>query len=80
MEVRLRIEEPVRWYHHLPYVQLVVKEGATVGTLVEMLGVELAEGVEFFVNGRRASLDARLSNGDSIVVRQRGEADGAVSD
>lgn len=80
MEVRLRIEEPVRWYHHLPYVQCVVDEGTTVGALLELLGVELAEDVEFFVNGRQVTRDARLRDGDSIVIRQRREPDGAVSD
>lgn len=79
MEVRLKVEGAVHWYHHLPDFRFVVDEVTTVSTLLALLGVEPADGM-VYINGRVAAPQTLLCSGDDVVIRRRGEDRGPVSD
>ncbi|HEY3363628.1 MAG TPA: hypothetical protein VGK74_01075 [Symbiobacteriaceae bacterium] len=70
LDVRIRVEGELFWYHHLPSVEMVVQEGTRLGALLFLLGIQQDDGV-VEVNGRCADIEAILAQGDDIVVRPK---------
>ena len=79
MEVRLKVEDTVHWYHHLPNFRFVVDEGTTVSMLLALLGVEPTDGI-VYINGRVVDPQTLVCSGDNVIIRRRGEDHGPVSD
>lgn len=68
MDVRIRFEGGLNWYHHLSEFRMLVPEGTRLGTLLFQLGVEPGE-CKVTVNGSEADTERLVANGDDIVIR-----------
>lgn len=67
----MRIVGEVQWYHHLAETQMVVEPGTELGTLLDLLGVDL-NGTLVVINGQEATPGIPLSDGDEIVILEKG--------
>lgn len=68
MEVRMRVDAEVFWYHHLTETQVMVEPGTELGPLLALLGVNVKE-TTVVINGQVASLASLLSDGDEILIQ-----------
>lgn len=70
VDVQIRFEGGLAWYHHLPSVRMVVREGTSLGDLLFLLGVDPGDGI-VVINGHPAAAGTVLAGGDDIVIRRR---------
>ncbi|BDG60175.1 ubiquitin family protein [Caldinitratiruptor microaerophilus] len=68
MIVHVRVEGAVEWYHRVPQFQLVVVDGASVGSVLELLGLKLTGRERIARNGLPASLTDPLEDGDRLLI------------